>query len=75
MSDSCAGSITCQRSPWLCIGVHYRKLPGDDAHLCGIAKLHKEFFTVFPGEAKGTDVGDADSGHDVPNGLKLVGSN
>ena len=48
-----------------------RKLSGDNADLCGIAKLRQELFAVFPGKAEGADVGDADSGHNVANGRKM----
>jgi hypothetical protein len=37
-----------------------RKLLGDNADLCGITELGEELFAVFPSEAEGADVGDAD---------------
>lgn len=41
---------------------------GEDASLCGITELGGELLAAFSGEAECTDVGDADSGHNVANG-------
>ncbi len=44
--------------------LHYpRKLPGDDADLCGRAELREELLASFPRQAQGPYVGDADSRH------------
>ncbi len=48
------------------------KLPSDDVDLRGITKLGQELLAVFPGEAESAHVGDADPGHDVANGRKIV---
>lgn len=44
------------------------KLSNDDADLRGVAGFCKEVLEVFPGEAEGSDVGNAISGHEVANG-------
>ena len=49
----------------------FRKLPGDDADLCGIAELCEELFAVFPGEAECVYVGDADPGYYIVNGCEM----
>jgi hypothetical protein len=46
-------------------------LPGDNADLCGVVELGKELLTIFPREAEGAHVGDADPGHNVANGREM----
>lgn len=63
--------MACQRSPERRVNVHCRKAPSDNVDVLGIAELGEELFTVFPGEAEGAYVCDANPGYGVAYGREM----
>ncbi|MBL8036514.1 hypothetical protein ACYX34_07885 [Nitrospira sp. CMX1] len=50
-----------------------RKLPRDDADLCGVVELGEELLAVVSSQAESAYVGDADPRYHVTNGQKSGG--
>ena len=49
-----------------------RELPGNDLNASGITERLEELLAIFPGQAEGADIGEAETGDDIADLLTIL---